>query len=175
LDQALRLCGEIADGLMVSNGCAPGYTERAVDLVRTAAAKTNRPAPAAVIQYVPCALRDDGDAARREAKTQVGAMLHQYWYHGDSAPGVRAAHLDHNGIAPGEFAQAMERLAAGERGADVLDDRFLRAYAIAGTPDECVDQCAAFARAGVTELGLTFLGAEPEADMARLGRAAGLA
>jgi 5,10-methylenetetrahydromethanopterin reductase len=174
-DQALRLCGEISDGLMVSNGCAPGYTERAVALVRAGAAKIGRPAPATVVQYVPCTLRDDGDAARREATMQVGTMLNHYWHHGDSAPGVRAAHLEHNGIAPDDFARAMERLAAGERGADVLDDRFLRAYAIAGTADECLEQCAAFARAGVTELGLTFLGAEPEADMAHMGRAAGLA
>jgi 5,10-methylenetetrahydromethanopterin reductase len=174
-DQALRLCGEVADGLMVSNGCAPGYTQRAVALVRAGAARIGRPAPEAVVQYVPCAVRDDGDAARREARTQVGVMLHHYWHHGDSAPGVRAAHLEHNGIAPDDFARAMGRLAAGEGGADVLDDRFLRAYAIAGTPDECLEQCAAFARAGVTELGLTFLGGEPEADMVRLGRAAGLA
>ena len=150
-DQALRLCGETADGLMVSNGCAPGYTERALDLVR-----------------------DDGDLARREAKRRVGAMLLDYWQHG-SAPAVRAAHLHHTGIPEVEFADAMHRLGEGESGVTALDDRFLRAYAVAGTVEECLAQCATFAQAGVTELGLTFVGGDPETDMGRLGRAAGLA
>ncbi len=172
-DQALRLCGETGDGLMVSNGCAPGYTARALGIVRAGAHAVGRAAPATVIQYVPCTLRSDGDAARREAKARVGAMLLDYWRHG-SAPAVRAAHLQGNGIAEPEFVAAVERLAAGESAVTVLDDRFVRAYAIAGTVDECLEQCATFARAGVTELGLTFVGGQPEADMLRLGRAAGL-
>jgi 5,10-methylenetetrahydromethanopterin reductase len=125
------------------------------------------------VQYVPCTLRTDGDAARREAKARVGAMLLDYWRHG-SAPAVRAAHLEHNGIPEDEFVGAIDRLAAGESPVSALDDRFLRAYAIAGTADECLEQCARFARAGVTELGLTFVSAQPEADMLGLGRAAGL-
>jgi 5,10-methylenetetrahydromethanopterin reductase len=172
-DQALRVCGETSDGLMVSNGCAPGYTERAIGLVRAAAEAVGRPWPEAVIQYVPCTLRDDGEAARREAKTRVGAMLLDYWRHG-SAPAVRAAHLHHTGIPESDFAHAMDRLAAGESPVTALDDRFVRAYAVAGTVNECLVQCAAFARAGVTELGLTFVGGAPEDDMLRLGRAAGL-
>jgi len=172
-DQALRLCGETADGLMVSNGCAPGYTARALDVVRAGAQAAGRPAPETVIQYVPCTVRDDGDLARREAKGRVGAMLLDYWQHG-SAPAVRAAHLHHTGIPQAEFAEAMQRLGAGESAVTALDDRFLRAYAVAGTVEECLAQCATFAEAGATELGLTFVGGDPGTDIARLGRAAGL-
>jgi 5,10-methylenetetrahydromethanopterin reductase len=172
-DQALRLCGETGDGLMVSNGCAPGYTKHALELVRAGARAVGRAAPETVIQYVPCTLRSDGDAARREAKTRVGVMLLDYWRHG-SAPAVRAAHVAHSGIPEADFVAAVDRLGAGESAVTVLDDRFLRAYAVAGTVDECLEECLTFARAGVTELGLTFVGGHPEADMLRLGRAAGL-
>src|ERR1700730_11119742 len=36
-DKALQLCGRISDGLVVSNMCPPGYTARAVGIVRQAA------------------------------------------------------------------------------------------------------------------------------------------
>ena len=171
-DQALRLTGEVGDGLMISNGCAPGYTVRAIALMHEAAKVAGRPAPAAVVQYVPCAIDADGDAARRVARAFVGGMLLHYWRHGGDAPAVRAAHLEHTGIDNHDFARAMERLAAGEPAAGVLDDRFLAAYALAGTADECLAQAQIYARAGVTELGLTFLGDAPERAMAQLGRAA---
>jgi 5,10-methylenetetrahydromethanopterin reductase len=171
-DQALRLAGEVADGVMVSNGCAPGYTGRAVGLVREAAQAAGRPLPPAVVQYVPCALDEDGAAARDAARAFVGAMLLHYWRLGGDAPAVRAAHLEHTGIEPGDFAKAMERLAAGEPAARALDDRFLRAYALAGTAEECLEQTAAYGAAGVTELGLTFIGDDPGRAIARLGRAA---
>ena len=174
-DQALRLCGEIADGLMVSNMCAPGSTERAIGLVREAAAAAGRAAPAHVVQYVPCTVRDDGDAERRAARSQIGPMLLHYWRDGGGAPAVRAAHLEHTGIDAADFARAMECLAAGAAASDALDDRFVHAYAIAGTVDECLEQCVVYRRAGVTELGLWFAGEQPEADMERVGRAAGLA
>ena len=72
-EQALRLCAEVADGLMISNMCPPAYTRRAVEIMREAAARAGRPAPREVVQYVPCAVRDDGDEARRLAKDTVAA------------------------------------------------------------------------------------------------------
>ena len=171
-DQALRLTGEVADGLMVSNGCAPGYTARALGLVREGAMAAGRPTPGAVVQYVPCAIDADGAAARDTARRFVGAMLLHYWRFGAEAPATRAAHLEHTGIDASDFARAMDRLGAGEPAARVLDDRFLGAYALAGTADDVLEQTAAYADAGVTELGLTFLGDDPAGAMARLGHAA---
>ena len=42
-DQALRIAGEIADGLLISNMSPPGYTERALGLLDEGAAKSGRP------------------------------------------------------------------------------------------------------------------------------------
>ena len=44
-DQALRMCGRVADGLMVSNMCPPAYTERALNILAESAKNAGRPAP----------------------------------------------------------------------------------------------------------------------------------
>jgi hypothetical protein len=54
----------------------------------------------------------------------------------------------------------------------VLDDRFVRAYAVAGTVDDCLEQCAELRRAGVTELALSPVGPDPGPALRALGRAA---
>jgi 5,10-methylenetetrahydromethanopterin reductase len=170
-EQALRLCGELADGLMVSNMCPPAYTTRAVGLVREAAARAGRPAPREVVQYVPCCVRDDGAEARRLAKQTVAAMLTAYWALGTASRATRAALEQHNGLPPGEFARVMERLGRGEPPAEALDDRLLAEYAIAGTVDECLARCRVYADAGVTELGVWFVGERAVEEIARLGAA----
>src|SRR5262249_10211315 len=63
--QALRLCGEIADGVIISNLVPAHFTRRAVGIIHEAAARMKRGAPREVIQYVPGVVRDDGAEARR--------------------------------------------------------------------------------------------------------------
>src|SRR5262250_1988693 len=77
-EQALRLCGEIADGVIISNLVPPAFTQRAVTIMQDAAARAGRPASRDVVQYVPCAVREDGDEARRLAKRSVATMLTAY-------------------------------------------------------------------------------------------------
>src|SRR5215831_13888024 len=67
-EQALALCGKIADGLMISNLCPPEFTRAAVDVVCAAARAAQRPVPTDVVQYVPCAARPDRGEAHRLAK-----------------------------------------------------------------------------------------------------------
>jgi len=142
-DRSLALCGEIADGLMISNLCPLGYTERAVGILRAAAQTAGRPSPE-VVQYVPCLPASDT------------------W------PEARERIVRHSGIPRAEVAEALARLRRGEAGAAVLDDRYVEAFAIAGTAEECVERAAAYRRAGVAELVLTFAGPHPEADIAYL-------
>ena len=168
-EQALRLCGEIADGVMISNLAPPTFTRRAVGIVREAAARAGRPTPGEVVQYVPCAVRENGDEARRLAKAAVAAMLTAYWSQAAASAATRAAIAEYNGLAAEEFAEAMERLGRGEP----LDDRLLAQYAVAGTAQECLAQCRAYAEAGVTELALWPVGDRGVDDIARLGRALG--
>ena len=164
-DQALRLSGEIADGVMISNLVPPAFTRRAVGIVREAAARARRPAPREVVQYVPCAVRDDGDEARRLAGGAVAAMLTAY--NATASTATRAAMSSYSGLSPDEFAQTMARLGRGEP----MDAALLSRYAVAGTPDECVAQCRAYADAGVTELAMAPIGECAVDGIAQLGRA----
>jgi hypothetical protein len=77
-----------------------------------------------------------------------------------------------SGITEAEFAVAAPRLRAGEDAGTVLDERFVAAFAIAGTAADCVAAIAGCGAAGVTELALTFSGAEAAAEMKNLCMAA---
>jgi 5,10-methylenetetrahydromethanopterin reductase len=164
-EQALALCGKIADGLMISNMCPPDFTRRAVDAVHLAARGAGRPAPAEVVQYVPCAARSDRAAALRLAKDTVAEMLPGFWSLGQRVPAAKSALLRAGELVEADFDAAVERLRRGEAPADALDDRFVDAFAIAGTAEDCLAQARRYRAAGATELALTFVGAQPETDM----------
>jgi len=168
-DQALGLCGELADGLMISNMCPPEYTRRAVGIVAGAAQRAGRPRVSAVVQYAPCAIEDDGTEARRIAKGLVGAMLVAFWRGGRALPATQSALRDYNGIEPEEFGRIMDRLTRGEPAETVLDDRLLDHYAVAGTPAQCLGRFDAYRKAGVTELALWFAPDRSPESIARLG------
>jgi 5,10-methylenetetrahydromethanopterin reductase len=168
-DQALRLCGEIADGVIISNLVPPAFTRRAVGIIGEAAARAGRESPREVVQYVPCAVREDGDEARRLAKRSVAPMLRAYL---ETASAATRAAMSGYGRTD-DFARAMERLGRGESPEGAIDDRLLAEYAIAGTPDECLAQCRQYGDSGVTELAIGFIGERGGEDIARLGRALG--
>jgi 5,10-methylenetetrahydromethanopterin reductase len=166
-EQALRLCGEIADGVIISNLVPTAFTRRAVAIIHDVATRLCRPAPREIVQYVPGAVGDDGAEARRGAKRSVAAMLTAYMHSASAA--TREAMSEHG--RPDDFARAMSRLAHGEAPEDAIDDRLLAEYAIAGTPEECLAQAALYAEAGVTELAIAPIGETPTDDIARLGNA----
>jgi len=170
-EQALALCGKIADGLMISNMCPPDFTRWAVDVVRHSARTAGRPAPADVVQYVPCATRPDRAEAHRIAKDTIGEMLPGFWSLAQRVPAAKSALLRAGGLSETDFAAAVDRLHAGVPPADALDDRFVANFAIAGTAGDCLAQARRYREAGASELALTFAGPQPEADMAYLARA----
>jgi 5,10-methylenetetrahydromethanopterin reductase len=167
--QVLALCGAIADGLMISNMCPPQFTQHAAGVIARAAHAAGRSAPAEVIQYVACAVRPDRAKAQRVAKTMLGEMLPAYWSLGERVPSAKSAMLRAKDLGESDIASAVERLRTGRAAADVLDDRFLAAFAIAGTPQDCLAQAQHYFAAGATELALSFAGGEPERDMKLLG------
>ena len=169
-NQSLRLCGQIADGLMISNFCNPSFTEYAVYIVHDAARAAGRAIPSEIIQYIPCAVRRDRDVAYGVAKEMLGEMLPGFWSLGQRFASAKAALVRGSKIDEHDFAVAVRRLQAGEPAIEVLDDRFVDAFAIAGTAEQCLKQSAVYAKAGVSEIVLTFAGNSPEEDMADLGK-----
>jgi 5,10-methylenetetrahydromethanopterin reductase len=170
-ERALEVCGMIAGGLIVSNMTPPGLTRWMAATVASAATKAGRAKPR-VVQYVPCVIAGDGETARRAVKATIGDALTLLWPAGDAWPRRREAAVAQSGIPPGDFIAALDRLRRDETAVDVLDERFVAAFAIAGTARECLEQTARYREAGVDELALTFAGSQPIDDIAQL--AAGL-
>ena len=171
-EQALALCGRIADGLIISNLCPAEFTQAAVAAVGEAARQAQRPAPAEVVQYIPCAVRLDRAEAYALAKAALGEMLASFWSLGERVPAAKAALLRTKALSESDFVAAVARLRAGERPAEALDDRFVEAWAIAGTAEDALAQARRYAQAGASELVLTFAGRRPEPDMQYLANAA---
>ena len=170
-NQSLQACGELADGLLVSNMCTALFVAKAVHLLQSAAQAAGRTAMPEVVQYMPCILQPDRAEAQRMAKQAVAEMLPAYWALGQRLPAAKRALLEGSDISEAEFATAVGRLKHGEPAANVLDDRYSAAFTIAGTAEDCRAQAAAYAAAGVTELALTFSGATAAADMATMAKA----
>jgi len=169
-EKALRLCGQIADGLVISNMCPVGFSAHAVNTVRTAAGSAGRHFPGTIVQYVPCIARPDGSEARRAIKAPLAPMVKQYWTLAQKVPAAMESMVRYSGIPAADVQSAAERLQAGDSPEQVLDDRFVDAFAIAGDADDCRERIAPYERAGVSELALTFVGEQPIADMEYFGR-----
>jgi 5,10-methylenetetrahydromethanopterin reductase len=164
-DRSLRACGELGDGMIISNMCTVAFAAGAVEKLQMAARSAGRATPPEVVQYVACFPGGDRNEAQRLARAAVGDMLPGYWRIGQRQPAAKRALLDGSGIGEADFAAAVARLAGGERAETALDERFVAAFTLAGNADDCRRQAATYAKAGVTELALTFAGADVAADM----------
>jgi 5,10-methylenetetrahydromethanopterin reductase len=131
-ERSLRACGEIADGLIVSNMCTAAFATDAVQTLHAAARAAGRARLPDVVQYLPCFPRAERGEAQRLATRAVAAMLPGYWRVGQRLPAAKQALLAGSGIAEMEFAAAVARLDAGDPPEAVLDERYVAALTIAG-------------------------------------------
>jgi 5,10-methylenetetrahydromethanopterin reductase len=168
---AVKACGEIADGMIVSNMCAAGFSVKAVRSLHEAASAAGRTAIPGAVQYMPCVPRADREEAFRAAKRAIADMLPAYWNLAQRLPDAKAALMVGTGISEDDFAAATAKLKAGEAPDMALDERFVRAFAIAGNANDCRELATNYAAAGVTELALTFFGPMFAADMTYIGKA----
>jgi 5,10-methylenetetrahydromethanopterin reductase len=169
-ERALKACGEIGDGLIISNLTSPKTTERMAAMVADAARRFQRKSPP-IVQYIPCVTRPDGAAARTAVKPILGEMLTSFWPTDDDWPASKEAIVVESGIPRSHFAAVLAWLRRGEDPSTLLDDRFIDAFAIAGTAEECLRQAAVYRTAGASELALTVAGTQPIKDITYLGRA----
>jgi 5,10-methylenetetrahydromethanopterin reductase len=167
-ERGLKACGELADGFIVSNLTPPQTTARLIAALGEAAARAGRGMPA-IVQYLPCVARADGETARTAVKAAIGEMLTAFWPVDGDWPASKDLIVAESGIPRADFIAALGRLRNGEAAACVLDERFVTAFAIAGTAEECIRQTVRYRGAGVDELALTFSGSQPEADLAYFG------
>jgi alkanesulfonate monooxygenase SsuD/methylene tetrahydromethanopterin reductase-like flavin-dependent oxidoreductase (luciferase family) len=155
--------------------CPPGFTAHAVGIVRAAGAQAGRIAPARVVQYAPCVAGPDRRQAISQLKPVLAGMLNTFWALAQRVPAARSSLVVHSGIPEDDFAATIARLQSGQAPEAAIDGRFVDAFAMAGSAEDCRARLADFGRAGVTDLVLTFVGNDPLADMAYLAKALPLA
>ncbi len=170
-DLTARLAGEAADGLIISNMCSAAFSRRIADLAQTSRRAAGRLGAFRVVQYLPCGVHRDRAVATAAAKRAVGGMVPGFWALGQKLNSARDALLTGTGITAEEFAAAAARLRAGDDAGAVLDERYIAAFSLAGTPAECLTTAATYAAVGVTELAVTIEGPEATERIALLGAA----
>jgi 5,10-methylenetetrahydromethanopterin reductase len=170
-DLTVKLAGELADGLVVSNMCSVEFAERVADLMQARRGAAGRIGTGSVVQYMPCCVRRDAKAALDAGKRAVAEMLPGFWALGQRIGSAKDALLAGTGLTETELAAAAARLRAGEDAARVLDQRYVTAFSLAGTPDDCLAAARRYGEAGVTELALTFSGATALDDINTLSEA----
>jgi len=147
--KALRLAGEIADGIHCAILASPAHVRR----VRETTAASTAARELCVIAYLPVAVSRDGAAARAALRPFVARYLG--FLHGQSI--LADAGLDAARTLP--FREALLR---GERAGDLVTDEVLDAVAVAGTPADCRRALSRWAEAG---LDAAVAVVPPEADM----------
>ncbi|HVY56609.1 MAG TPA: LLM class flavin-dependent oxidoreductase [Xanthobacteraceae bacterium] len=167
----VKLAGEAADGLLVSNMCSLEFAGRLAEAMRSSARAAGRDAPRHVVQYMPCATHSDSRQALNAAKHAIGDMLPRFWALGQKLGSAKDALLSGTPMGEDEFADVAARLRAGGDPAQVLDDRYALAFSLAGTPDECLKLAASYKAAGIDELALTFSGPTAKEEIAAIGGA----
>jgi len=170
-DLTVKLAGEMADGLLVSNMCSVAFAGRLADLMQARRQAAGRADGGEVIQYMPCAVHGDVKIAMAAGKRAVGDMLPGFWALGLRISSAKDALLAGTDITEAEFAAAAARLRAGENAIDVLDERYVLAFSLVGAPDDCLAAAQRYANAGVTELALTFSGPTALDAVSALGNA----
>lgn len=167
----LKFCGEAADGWIISNMCTPGFISTAAQTVFNAAKAADRPSMPEIVRYAPCSVRENRADAHLAAKHSIAEMLPGFVSLSKRIATVKDALMLGSGITEGDLDVAAERLRAGEDPGVVLDERFVAAYAVAGTPDDCLMQAREQRAVGITDIALTFSGDAPHDEMRRLASA----
>jgi 5,10-methylenetetrahydromethanopterin reductase len=170
-DLTVKLSGEAADGLIVSNMCSIEFAGRLAVLMQSTRRSAGRSEAGEVVQYMPCAVHRNARDAMEAAKMAVADMLPRFWALGQKLGSAKEALLAGTRISDEEFSGAAARLYAGDNPADVLDDRYAAAFSLAGTPESCIALAREYRNAGVTELALTFSGPNAVEQITAVGEA----
>jgi 5,10-methylenetetrahydromethanopterin reductase len=146
--QALRLAGEVADGVHCSALASPAHVRRVRQTAAAARGDDFR-----VVAYVVTSVDDDGPRARAAVRPVLARYLGLL--HGQSI-------LEDAGLPADRTRPFRDALLRGAPAVDLVDDAIIDAVAVAGTPDQCARQLARWAEAGLdTPIAVV----PPEADV----------
>ncbi|MFY1111952.1 MAG: 5,10-methylenetetrahydromethanopterin reductase [Methanosarcinaceae archaeon] len=141
----LELAGEVADGVLI-NASHPKDFEVAVEQIKKGAAKTGRdPAEVDVTAYACFSIDKDPAKAVSAAKVVVAFIV----------AGSPDLVLERHGIPVEAKSQIGEAIAKGDFGAlmgGLVTDQMVEAFAICGTPEDCMQRIRDLEAIGVTQV-----------------------
>lgn len=143
----LRLAGRVADGVIVLAGADPAAIACALDIVDGGALEAGRdPASIHRVLWLPTAIEDDGDTARKLVRSNVArtALRPQPWpLPDDLAPTIELLRTRYD---------YYEHMSTAAEHAELVPKRLIDRFAIAGNPDEVTEQLGRLSGLDVSEL-----------------------
>lgn len=148
----LRLCGRLADGVILGTGFDLRVLEWARARIAEGAREEQRDvADVAVVVAGMFCMDDDGERARATVRDRLANRAHHnFRFTYETVPPEELAGVK-------RFMAAFDMSKALEEKVDpaVVNDYLTQRFAIAGTPAECIERVSALERAGVTHLMIT--------------------
>jgi len=141
----LEMAGRIADGVILSIMTSVSYARFAIERVRAGAAAAGRSIDdIAICANLIVAVSDDERRARDSVRPYIAMLLSFMADQADHPMFSRA------GFDPEEIRRFGMAAARGESPLGLVTDRFVDAFAIAGSPERCRDALGELIDAGVT-------------------------
>ncbi len=159
----LRLAGEVADGAIILTGTAPEYVRAAIETVREGGREAGRDLDREGFRYVcwaPCSIDEDGAAARDFVKAHVARVLRRplpYELSVEDREVVKRIYEQY------EYRQHM---VVGTRHGELVPDRLVPKFAIAGTVGECLEQVKQLEDTGLHQVAIVPHAREPSGRLA---------
>lgn len=153
----LTLAGRVADGVLLTVGADPRYIRAALAKVAAGARAAGRsPDEIRVVARIPCSVSDEPDA-RRDVRSHVAITVLQ----------AKPFDLDEEDLPAVEQIRGAYRyhqhLALDAAHAELVPDRLVDKFALAGRPEECVERVRALAASGIHELNIVLMSPDPSA------------
>ncbi len=147
----LRLAGKVADGCIILVGVAPEFLAAAMAEIEKGAREAGRDLAREgfrTVCWTPCSLGEDGQAARNFVKAHVARVLKRplpFALGPEDQPVIQRIYAEYD---------YYEHMAVGTHHGDLVPDRLVEKFAIAGTAEECAEQAARIKAAGVDQLAI---------------------
>ena len=152
----LRLAGEIADGVLLTVGAEPRYIRAGIAALDDGLRAAGRSRDAMrIAARIPCSVSEERGARRHVRSSVALAVLQPKPFDFDEE--------DRSAVEKIRHAYDYRRhLTLDAAHGDLVPDRLVDKFAIAGTPDECLDRVRALAATGIDELNIVLMSPTPE-------------
>lgn len=147
----LSLSGKVADGTIILVGIAPEYLQGAFARIQEGAQEAGRDLQAEGFKYVcwvPCAIEADGKVARDSVKAHVARILKRPlpFELSEEDKAVQKQIYEHY--------EYYQHLVAGTKHGELVPDRLVSKFAIAGTVAECREQVRQLKATGIHQIAI---------------------